>query len=132
MAKLRLCPCCGSEAALTAYQKYDGYQGEKAVYCVTCRSCGLSIEKDSEEAVVEAWNKSIAVSKVDDREVEALKNECEKLIADNRKMKSKIEELTAKLKWYESMNRELEHSNHVLSAQMEVVCMFLSKGDMDE
>ena len=125
MAELNLCPRCGSEAELTAYQKYDGYQGEKAVYRVTCRSCELSIEKDSEEAAVETWNNSKLVSEVDDREVEALKNECEELIADNRKMKSEIEELTAKLKWF-------EHSHHVLSAQMEVVRMFLGKGDSDE
>lgn len=132
MDELKYCPCCGSESALTTYQQYDGYQGEGTVYRVKCRSCGLSIEKTSEEAAVETWNNRKLVSEVNDREVEALKNECERLIADNRKMKSEIAELTAKLKWFESVNRELEHSNHILSAQMEVVRMFLRKGDSDE
>lgn len=72
------------------------------------------------------------MSELDQRMYDALQAENEKLIADNRKMKSDIEELTTELEWFKAANRELGHDNQVLEAQMEVVRMFLGKGDSDE
>ena len=125
MTELKPCKCGGKVRV-----EYAG--GEYFISCENGCKDIPSCFHSSEKATAEEWNNSKLVSEVDDREVEALKNKCERLNADNRKMKSEVEELTEKLKWFESTNRELEHSNHVLSAQMEVVRMFLRKGDMDE
>ena len=69
------------------------------------------------------------MSELDQRMYDALQAENEKLIADNRKMKSDIEMLTEELNWFKVANRELENNNHVLRAQMDVVEMFLGKID---
>ena len=49
---IKNCPCCGKPADL-----WENPMNGRMV--ISCSECGLSIEKDTQEEVIEAWNKRV-------------------------------------------------------------------------
>lgn len=149
MPELKPCPFCGGEAEIVSGSVFI-YKAVK-VKCKRCVACTDLVFIDlpamspatgkpkeetrytKEEAVEIAafkWNRRVPImSELDQRLYDSLQ-------AENKELKKRVDELTAKLVDTElkcgdlvEMNAELRRENHVLNAQMEVVRMFLGKGD---